>query len=43
MRLTPIEIEVIKKEAQKCFGDSVEIYLFGSRTKDNEKGGDIDE
>ena len=41
MRLTPEEIGIIKSTIEKHLGD-VEIYLFGSRTRDDAKGGDID-
>ena len=41
MRLTPAEIEAIKRSFNKVFGDG-DIYLFGSRVDDDQKGGDID-
>ncbi|SFV70691.1 hypothetical protein MNB_SM-5-505 [hydrothermal vent metagenome] len=41
MRLTPTEIEMIKKTFYEVFGDG-KIYLFGSRVDDSLKGGDID-
>ena len=41
MRLTHFEIESIKLSFQKTFQKG-KIYLFGSRTDDNQKGGDID-
>ena len=41
MRLTSIEIEAIKHSFSKVFGAG-EIYLFGSRVDDAQKGGDID-
>lgn len=41
MRLTTHEIESIKKAFFEVFQDG-SIYLFGSRTDDNERGGDID-
>lgn len=41
MRLSAKYIEVFKKEFKNFFGDG-EIYLFGSRVDDTQKGGDID-
>lgn len=42
MRLSKSEIEAIKDEALASFGRNVSVYLFGSRTDDMKKGGDID-
>jgi predicted nucleotidyltransferase len=42
MRLTQNEIENIKTQARKHFGKNVTVFLFGSRTDDAQKGGDID-
>ena len=42
MRLKQSEIDIIKKAAKDCFGDNSSVYLFGSRTNDLRKGGDID-
>lgn len=42
MRLTEFEISTIKTLAENHFGQNVEVFLFGSRTNDNKKGGDID-
>ena len=42
MRITPHEQEVIKRTAQECFDAAVVVRLFGSRTDDAKKGGDID-
>lgn len=41
MRLTQSEITSIKKSFNEAF-ESGQIYLFGSRINDSEKGGDID-
>lgn len=42
MRLTKREIEAIKETAAIVFGEAVEVRIFGSRTDDHKKGGDID-
>jgi len=42
MRLTLFEITAIQNNAQNIFGDTVKVYLFGSRVDDDKKGGDID-
>ena len=42
MRLSEFEIETIKELAEKHFGEGTTVYLFGSRTDENKKGGDID-
>lgn len=42
MRLTTFEITTIQHSAQNIFGDTVKVYLFGSRVDDAKKGGDID-
>jgi len=41
MRLSKKVIEILQNNIKKSFGD-VDIYLFGSRTDDTKKGGDID-
>lgn len=41
MRLSEIEISAIKKNVL-LFDAAAEIYLFGSRTNNEAKGGDID-
>ncbi len=42
MRLSEFEILSIKKLAIQHFGKDVQVFLFGSRTIDQERGGDID-
>jgi len=42
MRLSKYETDTIKKVASEIWGDNVIVYLFGSRTDDSIKGGDID-
>ncbi len=42
MRLSEFEIETIKNLAHRHFGNDAEVFLFGSRTIDNNRGGDID-
>lgn len=41
MRLSKRIISILEDNIKKSFGN-VNIYLFGSRTDDNKKGGDID-
>lgn len=42
MRLTSYEHVAIKKILLENFGQDAKIMLFGSRTDDSKKGGDID-
>ena len=42
MRLVMKEIEAIKEVTRNIFGGSAIVQLFGSRTDDSLKGGDID-
>ena len=42
MRIIQKEKDIIVKEAKRIFGEKVQVYLFGSRTDDAKKGGDID-
>jgi len=42
MRLEPHEVATIKSAACEAFGDAVVVRLFGSRVRDDVRGGDID-
>jgi predicted nucleotidyltransferase len=42
MRLNEFEIETIKTLANRHFGNDVQFFLFGSRTNNQIRGGDID-
>ncbi len=42
MRLSKLQIDIINKLARKYFGQETTVSLFGSRTDDRKKGGDID-
>ena len=42
MRLSIEELKIIRDSAVKYFGKNSKIYLFGSRTDDKKRGGDID-
>ncbi len=42
MRLSEFELEVIVLSAKDKFGENTSVILFGSRTNDTLKGGDID-
>ena len=42
MRLVKSDIEIIKRVASEVWGDQTPVYLFGSRTDNSQKGGDID-
>lgn len=42
MRLSTKQIDAIKKAVTESLGEGAEVYLFGSRTDDARRGGDID-
>jgi len=42
VRLTAFERKSVVDEAVRCFGPAVSVTLFGSRTDDARRGGDID-
>lgn len=42
MRIKSEDIKAIKDVAKTIFGESAKIWLFGSRTNEQKKGGDID-
>ena len=42
MRLTKQQIKCLIEATHESFGDSSDIWLFGSRVDDSKKGGDID-
>jgi predicted nucleotidyltransferase len=42
VRLSAKEMEIIRATAIRLFGDQTRIFVFGSRARENEKGGDID-
>ena len=42
MRLTPHEVRAIKAAARLAFGPDAVVRLFGSRVRDDARGGDID-
>ncbi|MGA8148073.1 MAG: nucleotidyltransferase domain-containing protein [Gallionellaceae bacterium] len=42
VRLSAREIAVIRATVSRLFGDRTSIRIFGSRAREDEKGGDID-
>ena len=42
MRLKDYQVEAIMAAARRRFGPDARVYLFGSRTDDARRGGDID-
>lgn len=42
MRLSPEQIDAIKRSTAEVFGPAARVWLFGSRVDDSKRGGDID-
>jgi len=42
MRITDLQKKALVEAAHTCFGESAQIWLFGSRVLDESSGGDID-
>jgi predicted nucleotidyltransferase len=42
MRLKDYQVAAITESARRRFGPDARVYLFGSRTDDTRRGGDID-
>jgi len=42
MRLSAFQRQIIKNEVARVMGEGVRLLLFGSRTDDSRRGGDID-
>ena len=42
MRLTPGEIEAIRVAVREVFGEAAGVRVFGSRVRDDLRGGDLD-
>lgn len=42
MRLTSFQVQIIKTTIERILGVPNQIWLFGSRTNDEQRGGDID-
>ncbi len=42
MRLTPAQVATIKSTTHAVLGEGAQVTLFGSRTDDAQKGGDVD-
>lgn len=42
MRITDLQKQALLDATHQCFGESAQIWLFGSRAKDDTSSGDID-
>lgn len=42
MRITPEQIVAIRKGVSQLAGDTARVWLFGSRVRDDARGGDVD-
>lgn len=42
MRLTPDQIVAIRESVNQLAGDAARVWLFGSRVRDDARGGDVD-
>ena len=42
MRITPEQVHAIRQGAAEFAGDQARVWLFGSRVRDDARGGDID-
>ena len=42
MRLSSAQIISIRKSVSQLAGDATRVWLFGSRVRDHERGGDVD-
>ncbi len=42
MRLSPEQVIAIRKGVAQLAGDAARVWLFGSRVRDHERGGDVD-
>jgi len=42
MRLTRLQIEIIRDVVLRCLGEGTGLWLFGSRSDDRRRGGDVD-
>lgn len=42
MRITPEQIVAIRQGASQLAGDAARVWVFGSRVRDDERGGDVD-
>ena len=42
MRLSDKQVEAIRTVVAEVFGEAAQIFLFGSRVDDTQRGGDID-